>query len=350
MNLRAKPIQGYITDSAGNTVRGAEVVIKEFTASSQYRVVDTVKTDSKGFFQSRRALKPGVYDIFESGTVMNRILHSFGNGLVPGFKPSTRSLSPSKALSLYGLAEDGEPTSADINEYILGVQIESDDIDVRNLGHTFPVYQGSAPNTVIDNHQRYLMTASSTITSSRFNIEYYYPNVQAVTYRYATWRGVHAVSYGPDKPLILPLTYDELFVDTSLPLAYATADDAEFLQTGHDTTTATFSTGNFPSQVKDLIHNQIAYGVIGKGDIVSVYNTVNNVRYWGIICNDLLITGGACTIWLRNWAKLQDSSFDNVVTAQVSFYHGFSQTMENASDTMSDRITVFEDMSAVGLV
>lgn len=351
MNLRAKPLQGYITDSAGNTVRGATVVIKEVTATSQYRVVSTTKSDSRGFFQTVEALKPGTYDIFESGVLMTRIIHTFGNGLIPAFRASSLAGAPIGTLSVYGLGGDSKPTAADINEYVFPIQIEGDDSDIKNFGHNFPVYMGSAVS-VFDTANpecQIVDITGSTVSSSRFSCEYYYPNVQTVTYRYATWRQLHAVSYGNTagvkKPFVIPLTYRNLRIEEDLPVISATS--ASF-DVGTDTTTGSFETSSMDTDSQLALNTAIAYQSIGKGDIVRVGD--GPTYYWGIICADPLASVSGYTVWIRAWSRVQAVPLVDVASATLRFYHGFSPTMENATESLSDRLTVFEDMSQSGLL
>lgn len=337
MNLRAKPIYGYVTDSAGNVVRSATVTVKEFTSSALYRVVDNVKTESTGAFVTK-SLKPGVYDLFETGVFLMRVYHTFGNGLIPGFKASSKSGAPSPSLSTYGLGQDDLPLPTDINNYIYCVQIEGDDIDVVNNGHSFPVYAGSVDMSGV--FSKYSMSSSSTISSSKFNVEYYYPNVKTETYRSVNWRNVRAVSYSKNKPLVLPLTYNDMFID---PLLYTDYEDSVTISADSSRHCS------FLVSRQSILH-AIDYNVIGKGDIVSV--KVGSTTKYGIILNDLVNdNSGSVLIWLQLWNKIHgDGVGFDAGSGSLKFYSGFSTTIEGSASSMPDRVTIFEDMTSEAMI
>lgn len=362
MNLRSKPISGYVTDSAGNVVRSTKIVVKQVTGSSQYRVVATAKTESSGWFETV-PLKPGVYDIFESGVMVMRVIHNFDNGGIPCFKPSAKSLAPTLSLSVYGV-DDETPRAANINDYMLAIQIEGDDTDSANSGHCYPMYSGIALDYFNSNHSS--MQSPTSVTASKFNAEYFYPNVKTTTYRYATWRGVHGACYGRQtkadapavSPIVLPLTYDSLCINPDMPAAVlsllaVTSDDV--LNIDADDRRAWFALDRFqgPTSIQTLI----AFGAVGKGDMVRVYDNDTEQEYWGIIFNSPTYLGDGSTydgyVWIEMWNKQHpdaDSFPAGVVDATISIYHGFSPSMETVDDSTSDRYTVFEDMSIGGLI
>jgi len=341
MNLRAKPIEGFVTDSAGNTVRSPNVVIKEITTGSKYRVVDTCATDPSGYFRSK-PLKCGVYEVFESGEMLTRINHFFGNGIIPGFKPTPNLYVPAKSINDYNLA-----STNNINNHILCVQIESDSTDIQNSGHVFPAYFGLDKSGIGDHYE---LASGNTISPSKFNIEYFYPNANAGTYRYVTWRGIHAVSYGVASsplPMVIPLTYWDLFIDTALPISSRPALAVPYA----------FGTESSKAVITILASSeqgtQISFSTLGKGDIVSI--TISAVTRYGIIYDIITNPEGDYDLHLQIWEKTGATEFVAPVgigdtTMSMKFFQGLSQTMESAEDTLSDRLTIMEDFSTQGLI
>lgn len=338
MNLRAKPIEGFVTDSAGNTVRSPNVVIKEVTTGSKYRVVDTCSTDPSGYFRSK-PLKCGVYEVFESGEVLTRVNHFFGNGLIPAFKPTPNAFNPIKSINDYNV-----DSLSNINDHIFCVQIESDSTDIQNSGHVFPTYFG-LDTSGIPNH--YGWQAGCVVTPSRFNIEYFYPNANPGTYRYVSWRGVRAIGYSSTTPMVIPLTYWDLYVDPVLPIS-SFADIAMEYTRKTDQAKATVVIQKASEQ-----GSQISYSTIGKGDIASI--TIGAATRYGIIYDIVTGNDGTYVLHLQIWLKTGASSFAagaslGDTTMSMKFYQGLSQTMESAADTLSDRLTIMEDFSRNDLI
>lgn len=360
MNLRAKPISGYVTDSAGNVVRSTKVTVKQATGSSQYRVVAAAKTESSGWFETI-PLKPGTYDIFESGVMTMRVIHSFDNGCIPCFKPSTKSMVKTYSMDQYGVTDE-TPKTPSINAYMLSVQIEGDDIDASNNGHAFPMYSGVSLDRFNALHPN--MGTPTSITASRFGVEYYYPNVKNTTYRYARWHGLHGACYGTApkadapaiSPVVIPLTYDTLCVDADMPIFYAPSTGGADIITVDSTNDRRgwFSFDRW--QGYDTLVPLIVFGAIGKGDIVHIHDNDNDTDYYGIIFNDIIydsLSVYANRIWIELWNK-QHAATDKLVTgivdATIAIYHGFSPAMETSDDSVGDRYTVFEDMTSGGLL
>ena len=69
-NIRAKSIEGYVTDSAGNIIRNSQIIIKQSTPSDSFNI-DTVSSDDSGYFASR-PIQSGTYEIYESGILVSR--------------------------------------------------------------------------------------------------------------------------------------------------------------------------------------------------------------------------------------------------------------------------------------
>ena len=87
-NLRSKPIEGHVTDSAGNVLRNSQIIIKQATPSGSI-TMGSVQSDDDGYFQSK-PLPNGLYDIYESGIVISRIVHTADRNSIQCFKPGTQ--------------------------------------------------------------------------------------------------------------------------------------------------------------------------------------------------------------------------------------------------------------------
>ena len=61
-NLKSRPIEGYITDSAGHVLRNVDVLIKEEISKTESTLIDSVKSGDDGYFISD-PIKNGIYEI-----------------------------------------------------------------------------------------------------------------------------------------------------------------------------------------------------------------------------------------------------------------------------------------------
>ena len=73
-NLRSKPIEGYVADSAGNVLRNSQILIKE-AAPYGSNIRDSITSDDDGYFKSK-PLPSGSYDIYESGIIVAKTIHN----------------------------------------------------------------------------------------------------------------------------------------------------------------------------------------------------------------------------------------------------------------------------------
>ena len=72
-NIRALPIESFITDSSGNVLRNALILIKE-AAPSGSNLIDRTTSDDDGYFVSK-PIPAGTYDIYESGVRVAKNTH-----------------------------------------------------------------------------------------------------------------------------------------------------------------------------------------------------------------------------------------------------------------------------------
>lgn len=211
-NLRSLPIEGYITDNAGNIVRNADVIIKEDAPNGSI-VVDTAKSDDDGYFISR-PIKNGVYDIYESGLRVMRQYHSSNPTLIQCYNPETNNI-PTNIRPFNDFI--GSPTpSYDINKARVYVQVEPEYIDISTYGHMFPVWNID-PQADLYGHDFYNITAihpelttasSSKLTHTRFDVEFFLPlYAQNTSHRRIRWSGVPGAIFYADSRVVLPLDY-----------------------------------------------------------------------------------------------------------------------------------------------
>lgn len=217
-NIRSKPIEGSVSDSAGNVLRNSTIVIKEATPFGS-NVIDTVPSNDDGYFKSR-PIPPGTYDIYESGVRISRHIHQPGSEHIQVFKSSET------AVTIYPFQDLLD--SGDINLFRHFIQIESDDIDVEVYGNTFPLYKpkfidmsvlpiGNSYKSIYD---FFTMNSDSSITTTRFDIELYYPLTSiASAYKRIRWAGVPAIKMSSNSKLIIPLDYYSIVA--SLPKLYS---------------------------------------------------------------------------------------------------------------------------------
>ena len=138
-NLRSLPIEGHVTDSAGNILRNAQVSIKQQTPSGSV-VVDTVKSDDSGYFISS-PIPNGLYDIYESGIKISRIIHNIGNEGLQCFQASRENYNPALVRSFSDLA-----SAKDLNSYKTFIQLEPSNLNTSQYGNLFPLYDKDIHN------------------------------------------------------------------------------------------------------------------------------------------------------------------------------------------------------------
>lgn len=322
-------------DGAGNSIRAAKVSVKQVTASGQYRTVDQVQTDPTGRFTTK-PLKPGVYDIFESGIRLNRIVHDFEFGVVCPFTPTKLSKAPASAISGYA-------TSEDINDYVLCVQVEADDLDISNGGHQYPVFKADATSmsymrSLPEVGVRYRLDQinDSTVTTSFFDVEYHYPMDGSRTYRDLHWRKVRGVSYGESAPIVVPLTYWDLDIDPQLPSHFSNWTTGYPTVPGDLTLLADKSN---PDQV--ALYTKLVDGTVGVGDVVLFQNTTDGDDFWCII-HKVTSSISGMTMFMTPYLKHNDTVPAGMTTYDNLFvFPGFNVTIENSRDSIPDRFTVF---------
>ena len=130
-NLRAGALEGFICDSAGNIIRNANIVIRD-NAPGGSNIVASTNSDDSGYFITT-PLKNGTYDIYESGVKTSRTLH-----LPQGLNIQSWTATPDNVPSnLPVFTQMDETNENDINKFRYYIQIENDNIDIKQLDHLF---------------------------------------------------------------------------------------------------------------------------------------------------------------------------------------------------------------------
>lgn len=206
-NLRAKAIQGHVADSAGNVLRNSQIIIKQ-SAPLGSITIDRVISDDDGYFKTS-PLPNGIYDIYESGVNIARIIHTADRNAIQCFKPNRDNYDISLVEDFVTLKDLNE-----LNGFKYFLQIEQEEVDVSVLGSSFPIYNFDIIGTVDPTNELYNMadffnfTPASRITTTRFDIEYFAPLTElSNNYKRIRWAGVPGLRLSEDSKLVVPLDY-----------------------------------------------------------------------------------------------------------------------------------------------
>lgn len=213
-NLRAKPIQGHLTDSAGNVIRNSLVTVKIMTPSGA-QVVATAKANDDGYFITS-PLTSGSYFIYESGILVSQIIHTAAPETIQPFKASVDNYLSVQVKSFNSLLSTNE-----LAKFKMFIQIESDDIETVLYGNSFQIYDVAidysgalVPESFSDLYELakfFQLSSSSRITTTRFDVEYFAP-ITAVekAYKRIRWAGVPAIRFKETSKLVIPIDYFSL--------------------------------------------------------------------------------------------------------------------------------------------
>lgn len=276
-NLRAKPIEGFITDSAGNVLRNSNIVISRNSPSGLV-TVNRVESDDQGYFISS-PLPNGVYDIFESGVRTSRVMHRPDSNAIQCFKASTDNYYESDIIPFSQLITDSE-----INSFKYFLQIEPENISVDVLGNTFPVYDIQLSNLQVGAGDLYYMDnffnfrANSRITIPRFDVEFFVPLTASQTsYKRIKWAGVPGVRFKSDSKIIVPLDYMSIVANRPFIISNNGnnfgSSEVYIFSTG--TKTVTIKGQSSVSEYTNV------YNKTGIGDII--YFTTATKEFYGVV-------------------------------------------------------------------
>jgi len=343
-NLRARSIQGYVTDSAGNVIRNSSITISRNNPNGSQTSVDRVDSDDEGYFISN-PLPNGVYDIFESGIRTSKIIHSPDNNSIQCFKALKDNYYENDITPFSVLVEDDN-----LNAYKYFLQIEPEDISVDVFGNMFPIYDVDLSVLNEGVGELYSMKnflnlrSDSRITVSRFDIEYYLPMTATQSmYRRIKWAGVPGVRFKKDSKLVVPLDYYSIVANNPFKISN---NGSNF--TGSDVyidpitvNTVTVKGDSDVSAYLDI------YNTTGIGDIIKL--TISGKTWYGIV-----LSKASYAIVLEKWNSSRFVStgslparYDNILTMKV--YHGMFQGMTSMSSTVSEYFNVSENISQQNL-
>ena len=337
-NLRARPIQGYVTDSAGNIIRNSNIVVYRNSPGGLI-AVDRATSDDQGYFISS-PLPNGVYDIFESGIRTSRIIH----------RPDTISIQPYEASEDNYYENDLTPFSQlvvdeNLNSFKYFLQIEPEENSVDVFGNMFPIYDKdlsvleSGAGDLYELQVFLNLRTNSRITVSRFDVEYYLPiTATQSSYRRIRWAGVPGIRFKGDSKIVVPLDYYSIVATHPFKISNNgnnfNISPAEVTVTkgGADLVAITGLASS--AQFTDV------YNGTGIGDIIRL-TTSNGKEYYGIVLDK-----SAFSMTLETW-KSSRYTGDLLVTGEIvttmRSFHGIFQNMTSMSATVSDYFTVSEN-------
>ena len=345
INLRSRPIEGYISDNAGVVVKNADIIIKEDNPNGSI-VVDSVKSDEDGYFISQ-PIKNGVYDIYESGARVMRQYHSSNPTVLQCYKPNEDNV-PSDVRLFSDFI--GSSPSYDINYYRYYVQIEPENIDVSTYGNTFPLWKMANADQLIEHefenialiHDGFTLP-ESMLTHTRFDVEYFAPiYTENASHRRIRWGGIPGIAFQDMSKIVLPLDYMSIVTGQShFRKSYSGGAGGSWSDGSGETIHLTVVASGDPS-------NPDASESISVGDIIEI--TLENDTYWAIV-----FYKNGTTVYGRRWlssrvsfdtmSNIGLSSTDGLIYG-IKIFQGFFLGMENLTSSVGEYFTVQENQAA----
>jgi len=338
-NLRARPIQGFVTDSAGNVIRNASISIARNDPSGSVTVA-LATSDDEGYFVSD-PLPNGTYDILESGVITSRIIHTPDRVSIPCFRAPKDNYYDSDTYPFSDLV-----ASENLNGYKYFLQIEPENISVDLLGSSFPIHEKSLSGLLDDGSDIYYMskffafTSDARITIPRFDIEYFQPlTALQLAYRRIKWAGVPGIRYKPDSKIVVPLDYYSIVANNP----FIVSNNGGSFTPGDVTVSVV---GAKKITISGSVQEYITiYNSVGIGDILRI--TYGVEEWYGIVLRKE-ISAGEYSIALEQW---KSSRFTGTIPSSIGIsiltikaYHGIFQGMTSLSSTVSDYFTVAENL------
>ena len=181
--FRTAPLKGYVTDSSGNVLKNTLVNVKEEHTDGFLAEVDSLKTDDNGYFVTK-PLRRGVYDVFESGIKLAKLIHNPSTNLeIPAYPPELDA-APAPIIS--------DPFDQEILDAAF-LQIEPYERNVDDYGHIFDIIPLAYTGFADTFPAAYFTGADEYLTADRFDVFY---NDQFG--RKVMWRGVPGFVYNKD--------------------------------------------------------------------------------------------------------------------------------------------------------
>ncbi len=348
-NLRSRPIEGHITDSAGNVIRNAQIIIQSQTPNGSF-IVDSPLSDESGYFISK-PISSGEYDIYESGIRVAHLAHQFNIPKIQCFKADRDNYDSSTVPDFLTLAD-----SSELNKFKMFIQIESDRIDISQYGNSFPLYDYDIASLTDESNELFhiakfldMVSGSSLITTTRFDVEYYSP-MTAINnfYKRIRWAGVPAVRFGLDSKLVIPLDYFSIVeslpkIFTPISIAEYNPDDVSFELSEGDILTL--------SAEESVAEFVTLYDNVTIGDIIQVQlkDTSLNIRLWnGIVVEKTTSTNRQMV--LERWRSSRFLSYTGSLTElhiiKLNAYDGMFQGLISINEDVNEFFTVTENTTA----
>ena len=346
-NLRSKPVEGHITDSAGNVLRNATVVIKQPTPSGSY-IVDTIQSDDDGYFISK-PISSGTYDVYESGIRVSRINHDASPLSIQCFKADVDNFNSTIVGNFETLRQS---TPSNLNSYKAFIQIEPLYIDVAQFGNTFPIYNrdissGTDYTDDLANMASFFeLSTNSRVTTTRFDVEFFSPiTALSSAYKRIRWAGVPAIRFYKDSRLVIPLDYFSIVpsmpkIVTPSSAAYETT---KVIVTYSDQCINELSIGDSSSEeIKNLIP------LLSYGDIVKIRIQADTPYDWYGIYVRKYETSSPNYITLEKWRSSRydpgQDPVDGDVVDKIYVYDGMFQNISSINEEVNQKFTVTENI------
>ena len=351
-NIRAKPLEGHVTDSAGNILRNAQIKIKQVTPAGSYSV-DTAISDDSGYFISK-PIPNGVYDIYESGIRVSRTIHNSDENSIQCYKANRDNYNTSIVEDFDYLTENSR-----LNDFKAFIQIESPEIDIAQYGSSFQIYDFTFPSgdpglSGTDNELWHLskffdLSNDSRITTTRFDIEYYLPiTALSSTYRRVRWSGVPAIRYFQDSKLVVPLDYFSMVLNYPKRISPASESfSASSVIAKFEDPYVSITNSSPNNEFQSLASSSVV------GDVLKV-SVTGSETYYGIIQNIGVSGGTTYTITLE---KLRSSRYTSTTVIDISgidvlrifSYGGMFRSIMEINEEVNERFTVVENIYAQDL-
>jgi uncharacterized protein YodC (DUF2158 family) len=343
-NLRAKPIEGHITDSAGNVIRNGVVTVKINTAVST-QVVATTKSNDEGYFITT-PLPCGTYLIYESGILISKIVHPAVSSAIQCCRASTEEYYSQDTGTFESLL------LGTITNFKSFIQIEPVDFDPILYGSSYPLYNSAiSTDATVTHDDLYWMAkffnlrTDSRITTTRFDVEYYAPMTSTENnYKRIRWAGIPAIRFKSDSRLVLPLDYFSIV--PSLPRL--SSNDGKVFESGDEVSVSLSGDNIIVSGVSTSggvfinFYNSVAYG-----DIIKVI-TVTPKTWYGILVSRT-ISGGYGQMKLYPWPSSRFTSTtltEGEEVARMFQYDGMFQGIQYIDQVAFERFSVVENVEA----
>lgn len=349
--LRAIPLEGVVTDSAGNVLRNSSVVIKQEIPNGT-RLIESIVTDDGGYFVTG-PIRDGVYDFYISGIRVARRVHLADPKSVQVFPAALTNYFPSIKFDLTDHTVDN-----DINKYKHFIQIEPELHDVVVQGNRFPLFErvlttlpsGSDLYDLASYHG--ILNSTARITNTRFDIEYYTPRPSSnQEYRRIRWAGVPAIRFFPDGKLVIPLDYYSI-VPTNPKALYSYANTTilcveKDAGSGINTVTITDTSGSLSDTLDGLASNVI------KGDILELSFHGETRKFFGIVTSidrQAFKRIFVVKVWKSSRIKYLNNFTATEASAKyvqnINVYAGMFKGMENIGSDTALRFSINENTEA----